>query len=521
MPVFSVGEWLPDQPTLGIVGADGEPFATVAKNVLPVTASSYGPVPSTVIATGGALLGRCQGLYGMYGDDRIGYLFAGDDTGLYAKVGDSNGFTAIGSGYATPVPGNGGWSITSFGVRIIATNYTDPIQTYLIGTDLGFTDLSADAPKARYAAVIRDFLMVGNTDDSVDGVRRSRVWWPAIGDPQNWPTPGTNAAIQVQSDFQDLQQSDLGAITGIVGGVAGVDGLIFCERGIYTATYQGSPTIFSFSVAEGASGTRSPMSIVKRHYRYKDTVVAVAYYLGEDGFYANDGTSSVPIGASRINKWFFDNLNPDYPSYVVGTSDPVRQIIVWGFPGLNSLNGMLDTFLVYNWNLNRFSYFELPNDPLETLSRAMATGFTLDQMDQFGNTDDIAQSFDLAFWIGGGMQLGGFNGLHQLVRFGGSNLAPLIETVEMQPSGGRRTNVMMVRPLTDGVGATVATGHRELLSGVVNYEPAVAVNAFGTCPQFASGRYIRFRLGLPAGTAFSHIHGVDTADREMIPAGRI
>jgi hypothetical protein len=41
----------------------------------------------------------------------------------------------------------------------------------------------------------------------------------------------------------------------------------------------------------------------------------------------------------------------------------------------------------------------------------------------------------------------------------------------------------------------------------------------GACPQFGSGRYIRFRLGMPAGTAYTHIQGVDTTDNEIFAGG--
>jgi hypothetical protein len=157
--------------------------------------------------------------------------------------------------------------MTSFGDRVIATNGADMMQTLFVG-DTNFVELSATAPVARYVAVVKDFLMVADTSDGFSGRVPYRVWWSALGDPTNWPVPGSVTAIQLQSDYQDLQQTDLGVITGLVSGLASAaDVAVFCERGIYVGSFEGPPAIFSFRVAQGASGSISPLSIVMGHAR--------------------------------------------------------------------------------------------------------------------------------------------------------------------------------------------------------------------------------------------------------------
>jgi hypothetical protein len=521
MPLIPFGEWMPDQPTLGAIGLQftSAPHLLTAKNVVPLTSQSYGPMAAPA-QYGNRLGNRCQGLYAMRDEARVSHAFAGDSTKLYHLFGGETIWIDVsGATYNCPSVLDGGWAMTSFGKRIVATNYIDPAQSFLLGTDTVFSNLASGAPKARHVGVIRDFVFLGNTNDPVDGARTSRVWWCAIGDPLNWPTPGTNAAIEVQSDFQDLQQSDLGEVTGIVGGVAGADGLIFCERGIYRAVYQGSPAIFGFSVSEGASGTRAPQSIIRRHMRTSSTIVSVASYLGEDGFYAHDGATSIPIGSDRVNRWFFDNLSVDFPDFVVGIADPQRQLNVWGFPSRDSVDGMLDMLLINNWALGRWSYCALSATPLETLGRALATAYTLDQLDPFGTVDTLGHSLDLGFWIGGNMVLGGVDAAHKLVRMAGANLAPQIETAEIMPFPGRRANVRTARPITDGTGATIAVACRDALNGTASYGPDVAQNAHGACPQFSSGRYVRFRLGMAAGVDYTHIQGLDTSDHEIFAGG--
>jgi hypothetical protein len=521
MPVFPVGDWTPDQPPTGQIGEAGTvKYSMLVKNVVPLTEQSYGPLPGPVPFT--APLGaRVQGLYTVRGDDGQGNIFAGDASKLYRLIGNASSFSDVsGATYACPAPGAGFWSMTSFGSRVVATDLADPVQSMLLGVDTHFASLAASAPKARFAAVIRDFLFLGNLDDPVDGRLPSRLQWSAIGDPTNWPTPGTDVAVQLQSDYQDLEQQDLGPITGLVGPVSNAHGIAFCERGIYRITYQGSPLIFSFDVVEGASGTMAPQSIVPRHIRTQAGIFAVAYYLGSDGFYAHDGASAMPIGSGKVDRWFFDTVDPHYRYSIVGSTDPTRQLIVWGFASKQSANGMLDRLLIYNWALARWSYGELDATPLETIGRSLFSTYSLDQLDAVGNLDTLTPSLDAGYWVGGRSILAGTDAQHRLNYMAGPNLAPLCETAELQPVAGRRALVRMARALTDGQKATIETGHRELQSLPVIYEPKVRENENGTCPQWASGRYIRFRLGLPAGTDFEHIQGVDTSDGDIIPAGR-
>jgi hypothetical protein len=129
--------------------------------------------------------------------------------------------------------------------------------------------------------------VVGNTTDGTFGPQPQRVWWPAIDDPTNWPTPGTSAAAAVQSDYQDLV-GDAGWVQGIVGNLGTADGAVFQERAVIRMQYVGPPAIFAFSTAEGVRGTPAPGSLVQ--------VGNLVYYLGEDGFYVFDGSQSMPIG---------------------------------------------------------------------------------------------------------------------------------------------------------------------------------------------------------------------------------
>ena len=115
-------EWLPDQPDLD------NPGMTVASNVFPKTATSYGPIKAPVNTTG-AITGRCLGA--AFGKSSAGNVtvFSGDENDLYklsstAWQAVSKSVTAT-QGYTT---GSGEyWRFIQYGDELIATNYTDPL----------------------------------------------------------------------------------------------------------------------------------------------------------------------------------------------------------------------------------------------------------------------------------------------------------------------------------------------------------------------------------------------------------
>lgn len=506
MPVITLplAEWMPDQFPLG------SPGATTITNVVPRTATSYSPMP-TAVAYSTALTGRCIGSYTMSDKAKNVMVFAGDRTTLYTMVAAGGAFFKVeGTGFTGAAWPDTQWAFCSFGTRVIACNYTNPAQTDLIEASAGFSNLSATAPRARYCEAVGDFVMFGNTYDSVDGVQPQRVWWPAIGDPTNWPTPGSTTAIQLQSDFQDLQQTDLGQVTGLAAGplpTASVS--IFCERGIWVGLYVGSPLIFSFRVADGAPGCISPRSIVKGHINAGGNISPVIYYLGEDGFYAFNGTSSIPIGTNKVDKFVLAELDPLLRSTVLGTLDPLNKLVFWAYSTTSS-TGLYDRMVVFNWDVNRWSYINLANSKIEWFSRTEVIGYNLDTLDSTGyNIDTLPYSLDSVGLQGGTPLLSVFNSSHQLCYLSGANMAPTVETVEAELFPGFRARFHNTRPLVDATGGSIAVGVRERQADSVVLKTAVLMNAMGECPQRYTGRYVRARFTLPAAATFTHLSGVE------------
>jgi|KBSMisStaDraftv2_1062788.scaffolds.fasta_scaffold14555_2 hypothetical protein len=516
MPVAPWPEWLPDQADYA------NPGTPMMKNVVPLTARSYGPMPTFSPYSDNTLDERCQGGYSVKDETGRVYFFAGDRTKLYQLPLGSRTLTdasrTTGGAYAThPLP-SGFWQFTGFGHRVIATNGVDPIQSLLAG-DLHFAPLAAAAPIAKYCATVKDFLMVASTIDPVGGPVPTRVWWSALGDPTNWPTPGSITAIQLQSDYQDLQQTDLGVVTGLVAGLGPASDIaVFCERGIWTGSFEGPPTMFRFGVSAGSSGTISPLSIVQAHARDGSGALRpVAYYLAENGFTAFDGSTCIPIGAQKFDREFFRELDHTYVGAVLGAADPRTRTILWAFSAGTGTDGMYNRLLIYNWELGRASIVELDAaSHVEWFLGAMySDGYNLEQLDQFGNLDVIQPGLDDPLWVGNASNfITVFDLQHKLGVGRGPAMAPTLETAETQPNDRQRAWVSSVRPLMEGATgchetATVAVGHREKLTDPVVWEPPVNCNVIGECPQRVTGRYLRFRLAMPALQEFRHLQGLD------------
>jgi hypothetical protein len=491
--IIPVGPWLPDLPDLG------NPGSTVATNVIPASPKDYGPCPSLVNVIATALNARVQGAATYEDDANLAYVLAGTVSKLYILIGGASSFADV-SGQVFVTDPAQFWNFAQYQNRVMATNFQAPIQSYVLGASSTFAQLSAGAPQARYMDMVKVFLMAANTYDPVGLGLPQRVWWSAAGDPTTWPTPGSNAAQQVQSSYVDLV-GDMGAITGVVGNIGNADAAIFFQRGVWTAQYAGPPTVFNFTPAEGAKGCAAPASIV----RYG----AVVYYLGVDGFYMFDGANSSPIGVNKVDNWFFRNASSGYQSQMNGAANIAGKCIIWSFPTSSAPAGQNDACLIYHTVFGNWSLAFLPFD---TVIRTLTLGAGLDSLGTlFGytNIDTMPVSLDSSLFFGGSLQFGGFDTSHKFGSLQGVPLAATVTTTEAQPTPGRRSFLRSVRPLIDGAPSSVALLGRNREFDLPVQMALAAPNAMGECPMRADARFMRFQINTAAGQVFNHIHGVD------------
>jgi hypothetical protein len=487
MTIVPFGEWLPDQPDIGNEGI------TEANGCYPRTDNSYGPL-ATLSAATSALSARCQGAFsGRKSSDGLVYTFAGDATKLYLTSGSS--WTDI-SDATYAVGTDEKWEFAQYGDRVIACGIDTATKVYRLDTlPAAVSALSAGAPRARHITTVREFVVMGNTYDATDLYKPGRVWWSGFDDPTNWPTPGSVSAVAAQSDFNDMPSG--GWVQGIVGAVGGVDALVFMEQAVYRMSYEGPPTIFRFDEIERARGASAHGSIVNNG--------KMAAYLAEDGFYVCDGVQSQPIGAGKVDKWFFANSDQTYLGRITGTSDPINKLIIWSF--CSGLTGSTpDKVLIWNWALNRWSHGDLS---CELLFRAKTTGYSLEGLDAISSSiDAIEISLDSRMWTGGRIALAGFDTAHKLAYLTGANQAATLTTGEFD-GAGKRVFVQGIRPIVDGGTVTAGVGYRETPSGSVTYTTPTAAGANGISPCRVSTRFARAKVSIAAGGSWTHAVGVE------------
>lgn len=496
MAVIPFGEWTPDQPDLGTAMAD-------ADNVIP-SERSYRPWTNTA-AYSNNIAARCQGATSGTSGDGTVFTFSGDEDALYKLAGVTWTDLSKPGGYTTGAEET--WRFVQFGQKVIATNFNDAIQAFSLGATGTFLDLATAAPKARHMALIDPgMLMLGNVvDPSTGAFCPNRVWWSAVNDPADFPPPGSSTAVAVQSDYQDLPNG--GWVQGIIGPIGGSAGAIFMERSIYRIQYEGPPTQFGFYEVERARGTPAPNSIAN--------VGPIAFYLGEDGFYAFNGQMSEGIGANKVDKWFFRNLNQSYFSRIFAAADPINKIVIWVYPSTASANGALDSALIFNWQTAKWSSADFTG---EYLFRGLSQGYALDDMDSFGTLDGMTQiPLDSRVWLGGRLVLSAFDTSHRLAYFTGSALEATLTSGEVDGGVHSRVFVSGIRPVVDGGSPTVAIGYRSSPSAALTYGSDVATGADGISPQRISARYVRARVKIPAGATWDHAIGIEpkmTSDGE-------
>jgi hypothetical protein len=340
------GEWTPDQP--GILGG-----VTEAVNCYPV-ANGYAPIrsiqsyPNAETQASEVLLTTFGGKFG--GQN---VLFTASASKIFKFDPTNNNFVNVSKagGYSST-----SWDITQFGPIVIAANGNAKLQSYSLSSSSIFADLSADAPTAKFVTVVRDFVVAANVAGA-----ESTLYWSDINNETNW-VPSSSS----QSDSQLLP--DGGDITGLSGGEYG---LVFLERAIYRMTYAGSPFFFQFDAISRSLGCISNGSIAQLSDQ--------TYFLADDGFYVCNGKTVTPIGAEKVNRWFFENVAIDRVATDMSASiDPIRSLVIWVMPTASGKQ-----LLIYNAKLNRWSFSDID---VNSIAYVLTASATLEQLDKISIT---------------------------------------------------------------------------------------------------------------------------------------
>jgi hypothetical protein len=373
-----------------------------------------------------------------------------------------------------------------------------------------------------------------------NGTNPNKVQWSDINDESDWVSGATS-----QSDFQII--ADGGNINGITGGEFG---LVLLERAIVRMQYIGSPFFFQFDTIARGIGCVEGASVTQ--------YLNITYFLGDDGFYACDGSTVTPIGTQKVDNWFYENANPALLFNMSASVDPIHKIVVWKF--VNIFGG--NSLLIYNWQVQKWSYGETDVDYISSVAQP---GTTLEGLDSaynitagsfvnakqytitsVGSTDftligavenkvgvrftatgagsgtgtavDLAasqavartldtlgSSLDSGLWSGGNFLFAGVRD-DKIVTFTGANAAAQIDTGDV---GSEATTVItLARPIVDNGSANVAVASRTLLNQTPNFGAYVPASNENRVSLRSSGKYHRLSI-VPTGSQWSNVMAVD------------
>ena len=482
LPPIQFGEWTPDVPEISSSCPN-------LQDVIPFGPTGYKPMPDFAAVSTTALTARCQGAMPVFGADRTTYKFAGDATKLYGLEGAVWTDYSKGGGYT--IASDEWWNFTKPPEldKILACHIDDPVQSVALGSTT-FADhfTSTLKPKARYMTTVRDaFLMLANVDES--GVQPTRVRWSARGDSTDMDQSAAN-----QSDAEDLDES-YGWIQGIFGGE---DATVFQQNGITIGTYEGSPTIFRFDTRETARGLLAPKSAIRLGRNI--------YYLASDGFFRWDGGQSHNLSGGKINKTFFDDVEPTYYDRICSAVDYPNQMVMWAYTNTAATTATPNRILMYHWPSGWWARAHISVDFL--FSDAL-NYTTLEALDNISSSIDALEfSLDSRVWAGGANQVGAFNTSFQSGTFTGSNLAAIIDTGQRQHFHGRNGLVTGAIPLVDGGEPTIQVAGAIGLNDTFTFETAAAQTLAGKCPLRKKARYHKYRLNVPAAATWTHATGI-------------
>lgn len=484
--MINFGEFVPDQPALNNAGA------TEAKNVIPA-ATGYRCFKD-LLPLSGAADAKILGMFAGKADDGSAALYVGNATKLYKMNAADSSLTdqSKAGGYSTADDNR--WRFVQFGETLITTNYSDNPQTATVASGSAFADLGGTPPKAKYIAAVRDQVMLGYTNDGTDGEKPYRLWWSGINSATSW-TPGTGL-----SDYQDVV--DAGDLTGLIGGEYAI---ALFDRAIVRLSFVGAPLIYQVDRLTNQRGCSVPGSVAS-------VGSAMVFFLSDDGFWMLRGNELMPIGAEKINRWFLDRFKVANSGNIVSAVDPINQNVIWAYPSTDSASGENDEILIYNYNLNRWSYVQAGCDALAQLFTA---GYSLDQLDNISaSIDTLPASLDSAVYKGGSFFFAGAKDA-KVQSFTGDCLPATIETGEFAVSPGKRALISTVIPYLTGSSptVTVSVGSRQRQIDDATFTAAAGLNADGYCPTRSLGAFHRVRMNITGEWAVAQ--GVDVDAKMM------
>lgn len=426
------------------------------------------------------------------------YVLASGLSGSSFKVAATPGGTAIntsgGSGtvkctdHYSALSGSAQWQFAQTGNLVWATQANDLLQVFDLSSATAFSNSLGSPPQAAYISVVGRFLVLSGLLS-----QPYRIQWSGLNN-FNASTSWDN--VTASSNYQDFPDG------GIVRGVAGGEfGIVFQDQAIRRMSYiPGSAIIFQIERISDQKGLFAPYSIV----RSGETIL----------FYSNQGFQKIEpggipeqIGREKIDRTFLTDLDTTSLQLMIGASDPRTSRVYWAYKSAGGASGLYDKILGYDKLLDRFFPTIMSGEYLLGISQA---GLTLESLDMLSSSIDVLTLTLDAYATSVQPEIAQFDATHKQGFFRGSNLEATIETAE-QGTDGERIMVNPFRVITDAPTYYGSCSYRETVQDTAISTPEIVRNSrTGKCDVRRSTRYSRFKVRIPAGTAWTFASGVET-----------
>lgn len=481
MPLVPFGDYRPD-----VSDYEGQATRNI-RNVIP-RGDGYGPFPGLSTYTS-ALPSACRGAFYALKSDGTVVTFAGTSNKLYKLDNTDFSWTdvSIGGGAYGALSSNAQWQFAQTGNFVFATQANAVLQIFDLSSASTFANALGAPPQAAYISVVGKFLVLSGLLSNP-----YRIQWSGLN---NFNAADSWTSGVKSSDFQDFP--DGGIVRGVAGGEAGV---IFQDQAIRRMSYvPGSPIIFQIDRITQDKGLYAPYSIIRAGER-------IFFYAGQGFHKIEPGGVPEQIGREKVDRTFLTDLDKGNLQLFIGAADPRSTRVYWAYKSVSGAIGTAyDKLLGYDFLLDRFFPVSVTGEYLLGVSQ---TGLTLENLDSISpSLDELTLSLD-AYATAVQPEIGQFSDSHMLGFFRGANLEATMESAE-QGTDDNRITIRGFRPVTDAAAFYGSVSYRDTPSATVASVAEVPVNArTGRCDLMRDTRYSRFRVRVPAETAWTFCAGV-------------
>lgn len=483
-------------------------------NVLPV-ADRYGPFPS-LTEVSDALASECKGAISVRTSANVWTTIVGTQTDLYKLDTSASPYAFVEytrlAGGDYNVPSTDRWCFAQVGDTLVALNVNDDPQALDISSGTNFAALAGSPPRAKFGAVVSEFLVLGHLANEPNFLQ-----WSAYGDITSW-TRGIGGAWK-----QELP--DGGEVQGIFGSEKGA--IVFQRNKIRAMLYTADASAFRIDVVNEARGAISPYCIVP-------IAPGQYFYLADDGFYVFAGGEDIPIGYERVDRWFLGSdtagvtseVDRENLGSVRGFLDPFRKVVLVQYPKTDGSFGMIGCAYRLMGDDGKIGRWFPVNLNVEEIVSLATAGLTIDGLAAlYASIDAIDQPFDSRLFSGGKPTPGAFTTDHKMAFFTGNAMEAVLRTQRIQLTPGYRSLLQEVSLVGDfdPTDCTIKIGTADRRGQTLTQSSSYSSESDGTgmFKVLEDGRFHDLQLTIPAGTDWSSVAGIDEQESRWVRSGRV